>query len=299
MSTAREYFDESSSWTDITAQRALPLLLALAKIGRCWTYGDLNRELERRYDLPPSKFIIRYRTVLYKIGNAINLLSDEWQSEIPPLTILITNAQTHLPSEGVNDFLQRYVTAERAGRLTNNNRRAMVDRATNDVYAYDHWDEVAEYFGVPIPINDLRHPSQSEPIVLPPATISMGGESRKHLLLKQHIAAHPELFARLGNFGTGKVEARLNSGDEIDVLFSNDEQALAVEIKTDEAPPGELTRGIYQCVKYRAVLRATFDLAAEPKNVQVLLATPQMLSEEHKNAADRLGVKWKRVSSPN
>ena len=45
-----------------------------------------------------------------------------------------------------------------------------------------------------------------------------GGEGDDHRTLKEHIAAHPQLFKQFGTFGPGQVEFALPSGDEIDVL---------------------------------------------------------------------------------
>jgi len=52
----------------------------------------------------------------------------------------------------------------------------------------------------------------------------------------------------------GQKEQILWSGDKVDVYFV--ESALAVEVKTQDARFDELHRGIFQCVKYKAVLRA-------------------------------------------
>ena len=299
MNTARDYFDAGSTWTDDTARQALPLLLSLAKTGRRWTYGELSRVIEGRVDLPASKFTIRYNTVLTKIGTMLNLLSDEWQREVPPLTILIVSGTRDEPSKGVNDFLERYVTEERVGHLTTNNRKAMVDRATGAVHNFGDWDQVADYFGVTIPEATPLDRSDAQAIILPPPIPLRGAESPAHLALKQYVAHHPELFAKYGKFEPGALEFRLFSGDEVDVVFQNLEMTLVVEVKTGDAAPGELTRGLFQCVKYRAVLRAMYELLSEPMPVQAVLATPQQPRDESKRAAERLGVAWKRIVGSN
>ncbi len=170
----------------------------------------------------------------------------------------------------------------------------MIERATNAVHNFSRWDDVAEYLGVNISGELL----ETEPIQLAKPKPIMGGEgeSKAHLTLKNHVAEHPELFSSFGSFTNGAIEFRLDSGDEVDVLFRNDEQTLAVEIKTDVASQGELTRGIFQCVKYRAVLRAMYDIEGKLINVQAVLVTPQQLSVAHKNAARRLNVNSLKVN---
>jgi hypothetical protein len=70
------------------------------------------------------------------------------------------------------------------------------------------------------------------------------------------VCSHPEQFIEFGTFKKGEVEVRLLSGDEVDVLFQNRNSVLAVEVKGSNAPESEYWRGLFQCVKYRAVLRA-------------------------------------------
>lgn len=59
-----------------------------------------------------------------------------------------------------------------------------------------------------------------------------------------------------GSFATGTNEKHLSSGDRLDAHFDNGKQRLAVEVKTSGCSEDELQRGVYQAVKYRAILRA-------------------------------------------
>jgi hypothetical protein len=68
------------------------------------------------------------------------------------------------------------------------------------------------------------------------------------------LADHPEAVGAFGKFKEGKIECRLASGDRLDVLFTNDKTRLAAEVKTSDAPSDEVQRGVFQCVKYRAIL---------------------------------------------
>jgi len=292
--TAKETFDNGTSWTEERARLALPILLSLAKSAHKITYRNLDKEIAVQTGQPPIRVLVVYGKVLELVGQALNELSEEWQEEIPPLTILAVSEGKGEPSSGVDGFLQRYVTKSTSENLTPNNRSAMIERATNAAHNYSRWDDVAEYFGVSIS-GELP---ETEPIQLakPTPILGGGGESKAHLALKKHIAEHPELFSSYGDFKNGTIEFRLDSGDEVDVLFQNNEQTLAVEVKTDTASQGELTRGIFQCVKYRAVLRAMYDIEGKLINVQTILVTPQQLSDSHKNATHRLNVNWLKVN---
>lgn len=46
------------------------------------------------------------------------------------------------------------------------------------------------------------------------------------------------------------------SGDEVDVFFERGQRADLVEVKSIRSSEPDLVRGVYQCVKYRAVFTA-------------------------------------------
>lgn len=295
--TARELLLSGDDWTDQQARRALIILLEHAELGQTLTYTDLNLAIARKYDIEPTGSVRGFGMVLEKVGQALNRLSDEWGIEIPPLTILVINKETNLPGEGFDPFLQRYLSKEkRLERLTKNNRAALIDRATQDVFDFPLWDYVAEYFDLP----GGRRTPQHEVIHLPEPQPRRGGggEGEAHRKLKNYVAAHPGIFHRYGKFPPGEMEVHLLSGDIVDVLFNNEDVTLAVEVKAADAPPDELTRGIFQCVKYRAVLRATYALTSELLKVEALLTTPQTVGGSHKEAAKRLKVPIIRVKEP-
>lgn len=290
MMTAREQFESGTQWIDHTARLALPVLLRLAMLPtQNFTYRELELEVAQRADRKPLKVVVSYGKVLGKIGELLNQLSSEWQEEIPPLTVLITNKNSGLPSHGVDDFLQRYITKCTNECLTEQNRSDLIALARKAIYKYQRWKDVADHFG----INVFTPPSN--PIFLPKSPQMFGGESKDHLELKKYVASHPELFVHFGDFAPGEIEVKVDSGDEVDVLFRNAEQALAVEVKTANAPPGELTRGIFQCVKYRAVLSAMDKIAGKSCVINVVLATPQHLIGVHVDAAQRLDVNWQQI----
>jgi len=288
---AKQMLLEGTKWTAERARLAMPILLLMAKSSRKLTYKDLDLKIAREYGRSATPNVAIYGRVLEIVGSSLNQLSAEWGTEIPPLIILVVNKNSGEPSPGVNQFLQRYVSKSGAEKVSIHNRRVMIERATNAVHNYRRWGEVAAYFEVSLP--DLG--VESDPISLESPPTRLGLESADHLALKNHIAERPELFADIGQFPKGQKEYRLDSGDEVDVFFKNSEQVLAVEIKTGNAPLGELTRGLYQCIKYRAVLRAMYDIKGELLNVQAILVTPRQLPEQHQQAANRLSVPWRRV----
>jgi hypothetical protein len=108
--------------------------------------------------------------------------------------------------------------------------------------------------------------------------------------LKQWVARHPEAFRAYGLFANATPEATLLSGDEVDALFANRQTFLAIEVKAADAPEDEIRRGIYQCVKYRAVLRAMQLAAGQPPNARAILVTQITPTEAILELAEMLSV---------
>lgn len=120
-----------------------------------------------------------------------------------------------------------------------------------------------------------------------------GGESPQHRALKEYIAAHPELVGASPNT-KGLCEFALRSGDAIDVLFRCPQSWVGVEVKasTSEGNVRDYERGLYQIVKYRAVLEAQtrIEHAAQPPQVHVILALEMALPDELRPVATALGI---------
>jgi len=82
-----------------------------------------------------------------------------------------------------------------------------------------------------------------------------GKESPEHIALKNYISENPEIFGFSSGI-EGKIEEKLPSGDPLDVSFESRGRWLAVEVKSTRSDNNyqDFERGLYQCVKYRAVM---------------------------------------------
>jgi hypothetical protein len=85
--------------------------------------------------------------------------------------------------------------------------------------------------------------------------LGFGGqdESDGHKRLKEYIANNPD---RIGMVQIGKTEHKFESYDEADVYFHHRRKPCVVEVKSYISVDADLKRGIYQCVKYRALAKA-------------------------------------------
>jgi hypothetical protein len=150
-----------------------------------------------------------------------------------------------------------------------------------------------------------RHSGREEPETLPdllPSTYKSkiesaakyrpaGGETDCHKALKKYVAEHPSVIGPSVGTGPGQLEHDLPSGDIIDVFFSHASVRTAVEVKSRISPEDDITRGLFQCVKYRAVLSAC--IAAEDGNdsADAVLVLEGDFPENLKIIRDRLNVK--------
>lgn len=106
--------------------------------------------------------------------------------------------------------------------------------------------------------------------------------------MKQFIASHPESLNEQIS-GKGVCEHILLSGDRLDVFFPKSN--VVVEVKPKSAPDADILRGLFQCVKYKAILEAEAEVKGEIPYNKVILVIGGTLSESNKNVQECLGIK--------
>src|SRR5690606_389337 len=116
------------------------------------------------------------------------------------------------------------------------------------------------------------------------------GESREHKRLKAWAARNPVELGLAQAF-KGTPEKGLLSGDRIDVLFTDGTSFVAVEVKSTLSTDDDLRRGVYQCVKYRAVVAA--QESPVPVTVRTMLLSERELPDDLRARARELGVMLK------
>lgn len=121
-----------------------------------------------------------------------------------------------------------------------------------------------------------------------PSEWHTGKESKAHESLKRKIAGDPAMVG-VKTAENGVEEHLLWSGDRVDIYFA--EAAVAVEVKTADAGFSEIHRGIFQCIKYKAVLQAQQKCDCENPTADCLLALGGALPEELQDIAKLLNVR--------
>jgi len=211
------------------------------------------------------------------------------------INVLITRPDG-IPGVGVGSYLaDRYNNTRynKWKKIKTGEKLEVVERERAKVFRYGKWEQINnKLFGAGA-ISKIRMPTGSEVDGRSENGKNHGGpaESGEHKKLKQWVADNAEQIGLKKSFGIGKPESSLLSGDTIDVLFSDRNDYVAVEVKSCRSNDEDLRRGIYQCVKYRAVKEA--EHAPNKVNVRALLVTERKLNAELMNRARLLKVGFK------
>ena len=124
---------------------------------------------------------------------------------------------------------------------------------------------------------------------MPVGLFVRGRLSEPHKTLKQFVAQHPEIVGVAAG-KKGQIESPLLSGDCLDVSFVRRYSWIAVEVKSRTSNEADIARGIFQCVKYLAVMEAILIAKSQPVNARALLVLEGKLSPKLVSLKNKLGV---------
>lgn len=259
------------------AMKMIPVLIRWAQGAwdRPHYYSHLSRAVGHKTD--------QIGSVLGEIQDIIDNLKKKSGKDIPTLNGLVQNKKTGLPSNGLN-----YVKAlKNYDVLSIDEKRELVRLRNLEAHKND-WNWVLDELGLePARIIDFE--------TLEETKVEMhgyGGEGKEHLALKNYIAKHPEKIG-LNSVKSADTEHELKSGDKLDVLFvGRKNKHYAIEVKPTSASEGDVLRGIYQCVKYKAVMDAERILSLDNYDNEVLLVIAGKISDANRQIASDLGINY-------
>lgn len=283
---------QGDKWTNATARAALPILVWCAQHGRTITYGQLDQEIVQRglgHHVHPAQ----YGYPAGAIGSALFETEQEWGDAIPPLNAIVVNAKEGMPGAGVDFFLERYFQPEQdIDSMTKEDRRAVVEEIHGDIFSYEYWGDILEQYGLqPIADGIGDEPEEVDDIDAPKrAGWSSEEESDAHRALKEFVAAHPDTVGLPSNSERGITEYLFASGDRADVVFRTNHGYLGVEIKSIISNNADLNRGLFQAIKYQALLRAEQKACLQPPTARAVMVTERELPRNLRNLADTLGI---------
>ncbi len=207
-------------------------------------------------------------------------------TESPPFltstVVLSSGPNAGLPDKGMRGVWPGYETMSR------DEKRAKLAAEFQRVLAYgSRWNEVLRLAGLPA----VEPPVSSNGKPVPGGW--GGGESEAHLALKHYVRDHPDLVGARADWDA-RLEYALRSADELDVMFISDRIWIGVEVKSrvSDGNIADYERGIYQVVKYRAVLgaQARIDFLDAQPTIRVVLLLELELPAVYRALAAQLHV---------
>ena len=255
------------------ARAVLPILIRQAKAKKPIYYETLAQEMGM-----PNPRNLNYP--LGCIGDALNALAEEWGSEVPHIQSIVVNQATDLPGPGFDGFL----TSQGFAWETKDERRAVIETYWAKVTSYPYWNDVLEALGLEPTKTDLAD------LIDRAGHGGGGGEGPEHLALKMFITRNPAVVGLKHDDADGEVEFCLPSGDSVDVVFNQKRRVRAVEVKPAGASVEDVTRGLFQCVKYRAVMEALAGYLHDERPISVCLVLGGALPTKLVELRNSLGI---------
>lgn len=257
------------------ARKTLPILVRQARAEQPITYGDLAYELGMKYSL-------NLNYVLGAIGSELVMLSKKWGLKIPAIQALVINKNTGVPGSGVYYYAKDAADYWKWGAKK---RKRITKIMWEHIFAFDKWDKVLEELSL-----QTEKPALGSNQGYNKFSNNEIEESEEHRLLKEYISKNPQSIGLLKKDGPGKVEYTFQSGDIIDVLFKTDKGWIGAEVKSSKSNTQDINRGLFQCVKYKALIEATLAVEQLSMNCRVILVLADELPKELVPIKHVLGV---------
>lgn len=272
-------------------------LIAAAKDRHTLTYTEAKRRLEENYG-----FSTIFPVMLgIPAGQAMDVILSKVPAA-PLLNVLLVRQSDGMPGDGAGPYMADYfgyawLRSEDARKKNSHRWRKYYERAARDVYNYQDWDLVYEkIYQRPFEpdkksLAERSAQGGSEKDGLPRGR---GGEGENHKNLRLWVQKHPGRVVKNIRIIRSATEVDLLSGDRVDVVVYGSDVTYAVEVKSRDSNDADFMRGIYQCVKYKAVLSA-MDARVDPAVISILV-TERPLPSDLAELSKRLKVKHTLVS---
>ena len=234
-------------------------------------YGQAKRRLEAE---------IGFSTIFSAMmgipaGQLMNQLLDA-RDDCPLLNVLLVAQKDRMPGDGAGGYMARYLRQPELALPGYRDQRpdrwrAAFETIAADVYAFDEWEQVyEEAFGQPLPAHVVPDGREEDGI-----PSSRQGEGPNHEWLRLWVKDNPgEIRRDYRNFRT-RTEVVLDSADRVDVVFYGRHETVAIEVKSIDSNETDQRRGVFQCIKYRAVLKA-MDIRSDARVIAILVTQSEI-----------------------
>ena len=262
-------------------------LIATALDGATMTYGTVKAQLETEVG-----FSTVFATRIGLVAGALMERIQQVDADAPLINVLVVNQQDRMPSKGAGSFMARRFKNVQLGKAEYKQRhpakwRDYFERAAAEVYATspEEWATLYQKtFGHRLPQDQIvaerskRHDGDEDDFGTGSHKYGSGGEGEFHKALRLWVTANPRRIRRSFEGARTETEFCLDSGDRIDAVFHLSDRTIVLEVKSRISNDVDLKRGVYQCVKYRAV-KAAMDLRANVP-IEAILVTEDEPSGE-------------------
>ncbi len=223
-----------------------------------------------------------------QIGNVMGVIQDiidnlqkKSGKNIPTLNSLVSSKSTGLPSDGFDYVIKNY------SKLSDDSKKGEVKQLNLEAHRYE-WGWVLDALG----LKPAKIFTSEELSKLKSSSHGSGGEGEEHNSIKKFICEHPESIG-INDVLLSKIEYDLLSGDRLDVYFEcKRNRHVAVEVKPSSSSEFDVTRGIFQCVKYQAIMDAERVANYGNYNNEVILVLAGLMSPKNKQLANDLTIKY-------
>lgn len=282
---------------------AMRWLIATALDGSTITYGAIKSRLESE-----EGFSRIYST---KIGHVVGVLMERIQkvdADSPLINLLVVNQKDQLPSEGAGSFMaERFKKPKLKDpdfkQHSPEKWRRYFERAAAEVYAKSAEDWAQLYlrvFDEELPTakiateRKMRQNGKEDDFGTGDRKYGAGGESEFHEELRLWVKENPQKIRKSFYGARTETEVYLDSGDRVDVVYHLKDQTIVLEVKSRISNEVDLRRGVFQCIKYRAV-KAAMDVREEVP-VEAILVTETDPPGEIKALLKKHGIGHRNVT---
>lgn len=222
-----------------------------------------------------------------RLGHQLGVLDKEllegvrrkYNKDIPTLNALVSSMTTGLPSHGFDYIYDGYSTFPLEAK------KGIIQKENERAHKYD-WSWILEELG----LKPAEIFTEREVETMRNKMNGFGcGEGEEHKRLKLYIKDHPEILG-FKSVNRSVTEYTILSGDKLDVFFEMDDRFCAIEVKSHISCEDDITRGIFQCVKYKAVLEAERIVENSNKDVEAILVIEGELTEKQEQIVNDLGI---------
>jgi len=239
------------------------------------TYGEVKDRLENEIGFdtifPPTR-------IGFVAGELMDRILD-FQPNLPILNILLVRKDDHMPGEGVGWYISQYLGNKKykkpGFRENKQEWKTACDKINDAVYAFENWGWIYEQvFGEPPPNLKLETQCSERDGI----QYTRSGEGSNHRALRLWVIKNRQRIKGLYANFRAETEVILDSADRVDVVYYGPKMTVVIEVKSNDSNDNDLRRGIFQCIKYRAVMKA-MDIRDDAP-VEALLVTERRLPSE-------------------